>query len=337
MAKKTTIADIAKQLKVSKSTVSRALINHRSIGLRTRARVQQLAAELKYEPDQTAIFFKQKRTYLIGVILPYLSNEFFTELFTGIEDVVHAEKYTLLFAQSRDDVKREKELLENMKNHRVDGMLISIAKNNADYAHFEILKDKNIPVVFLDRIPQLTHMHSISSKLETGMHEAIDLLIKNGHKSIALINGPIELPASKERLTAYKTALKENKLTIQSKLIIHSDLSADDNHKCMQQLLSLDKKPSAVITFNDYVAMDVIQYAKQRHIKINKEICFVSFANEAVCNYMDNPPLASVEQFPYEQGKKAAEILLELIRKSEQENDIPSFKNIFLPSRLVIK
>ena len=335
-SKKTTIIDIARQLNITKSTVSRALRNHQGIGLRTKTRVQQLAKELNYEPNQTAIFFKQRKTYLIGVILPSLSNGFFSSLVSGIEDVAYKKNYSLLLGQSMDEEEREKKIVETMKNHRVDGMLISIAKNTDNYEHFEVLKKNNIPVVFFDRIPQMQDIHSIASKLETGMVEAVNLLVKKGNKLIALINGPEKLPASKERHDAFIMALKKNKIKHNDNYVVRTDISVEGNNAAMKELLALPKRPTAVIAFNDYVAMDVIHYAKRQKIKINKDISFVSFANEAICNYMEHPPLASVEQFPFQQGEKAAETLLELFEYLGDENQ-KTFHNILLPSQLVVR
>lgn len=337
--RKTTIIDIAKKLNISKSTVSRALSNHHSIGLRTKMRVKQLAAELKYEPDQTAIFFKQRKTFLIGVILPSLSNEFFASIVSGIEDIAYKKNYTLLLGQSRDDEEREKRIIENMKSHRVDGVLISIAKNTSNYEHFELLKESKIPVVFFDRIPMMQDIHYIASKLESGMVEAVNFLIKKGNRNIGLINGPGKLPASKERHDAYVTALKKNKIKYTEQNVVNSDLTIDGNNEAMKTLLFLANRPTAIIAFNDYVAMDAIHYAKRNKVKINKDICFVSFANEAICNYMEHPPLASIEQFPYEQGAKATEILLDLLEKDNEDSpDKPvKFHNVLLPSQLVVR
>lgn len=335
-SKKTTIIDIAKQLNVSKSTVSRALSDHHSIGLRTKMRVQQLAKELNYEPDQTAIFFKQRKTYLIGVILPTLSNTFFASIVSGIEDVGYNKNYTLLLGQSRDEEDREKKIVETMKDHRVDGILISMAKNTYNYEHFEMLRKNNIPTVFFDRIPQMQDIHFIASKLESGMLEAVNLLVKRGNKQIALINGPEKMPACKERYEAYIKALKQNKIKPEDKYVVHTDITVEGNNAAMKELLDLPKRPTAVIAFNDYVAMDVIHYAKRQKVKINKDITFISFANEAICNYMDHPPLASIEQFPYQQGAKAAETLLELLEQTGDENQ-KNFRNILLPSQLVVK
>jgi LacI family transcriptional regulator len=117
---------------------------------------------------------------------------------------------------------------------------------------------------------------------------------------------------------------------------VHTDITVEGNNAAMKELLDLPKRPTAVIAFNDYVAMDVIHYAKRQKVKINKDITFISFANEAICNYMEHPPLASIEQFPYQQGAKAAETLLELLEETGDENQ-KNFRNILLPSQLVVK
>src|SRR5213595_903415 len=132
-----TLREIARQLKISVSTVSRALHNHHSIGLRTKQRVQELAKEINYEPNQTAIFFQQGKTFTIGVILPELSEAFFSSAISGIEDAAHKSNYTVLMGQSHDSVEKEKQLIDTMKKHRVDGLLISISKNTLSYEHFE--------------------------------------------------------------------------------------------------------------------------------------------------------------------------------------------------------
>src|SRR6185503_4505828 len=135
-----TLKEIARRLNISVSTVSRALHDHYSIGLRTKMRVKKLATELNYEPNQTAIFFKQKKTFMIGIILPNLSQDFFAAMVNGIEDVAYKKNYTVLLCQSRDDQEREKQLVAAMRSHRVDGVLISIAKNTTDYEHFKLLQ-----------------------------------------------------------------------------------------------------------------------------------------------------------------------------------------------------
>ena len=146
--KPATIKEIARRLNVSVSTVSRALHDHPSIGLRTKTQVQQLAKDLNYEPNQAAISFKQGRTMTLGVLLPNLGEEFFSMAINGIEDVATKNKYTVLIGQSHDDVGREKQIVDTMRRHRVDGLIVSLSKTTRTYEHFEQLKKYNIPVVF---------------------------------------------------------------------------------------------------------------------------------------------------------------------------------------------
>jgi LacI family transcriptional regulator, repressor for deo operon, udp, cdd, tsx, nupC, and nupG len=328
-----TIKEIAKRLNISASTVSRALHDHHSIGLRTKMRVKELAKELKYEPNQTAIFFKQGKTFTIGVILPELSESFFSSAISGIEDFASTKKYNVLVGQSHDDQDREIQLVEAMKNHRVDGMLISVAKNTSDYSHFDMLRDYGIPLVFFDRIPNKPDIHYVACNLERGMTAAVHFLIKKGHKNIALINGPKTIIASKERFEGYREALFGKKIKTDPAYVVSTDLSREGTHKAMKELLALKRKPTAIISFNDYVALDAIQYAKQQKIKVNEDIVFVSFANLPMCHYMENPPLASVEQFPYEQGKKAAEILWQLL---DADPSVEKLHQVVLDSKLMV-
>lgn len=331
-----TLKEIAKRLNISVSAVSRALHNHPSIGLRTSARVHQLAAELNYEPNQVALSFKRNKTAMIGVILPNLNHDFFAAIVSAIEDVAYRKNYTLLLGQSRDEEEREKKLVESMKSHRVDGVLVSIAKNTANYAHFDLLKKMNIPVVFFDRIPRMPDIHYIASELESGMEAAVRFLVKKKHRNIGMINGPDSLLASKERLEGYMHALQKLRIKIDLSSVVSSNLSREGNQHAMQEILDMKRRPTAIITFNDYVAMDAIKYAKKAGIKINEDISFVSFANEPICNYMDHPPMASVEQFPYQQGEKATELLLQLLESDEKTRTSNNFHKILLPPQLVI-
>ncbi len=307
--KPTTIKEIAKILNISFSTVSRALHNHPNIGLRTKMRVQELAKELNYEPNQAAIFFQQGKTYTIGVILPELSEAFFSISISGIESTAEKNNYTVLLGQSHDSEEREKKILETMKNHRVDGLIISISKNTVNYDHFVRLKKYGIPVVFFDRIPKMDDIHYVACNMISGTVQAVTYLLKKGHRVIGMINGPEKLFASQERTEGYIQSMIKNRLKFDPSLIVSSDLSAEGTQAAMEELLASKRKPTAIVAFNDYVALDAIQVALRKKKKINKDICFVSFANLPISTYSAFPPMASVEQFPYIQGQKATDIL----------------------------
>lgn len=332
-----TIKEIAKRLNISFSTVSRALHDHPNIGLRTKTRVQQLAKELNYEPNQTAIFFQQRKTFTIGVILPELSEAFFSTSINGIEDTAEKNKYTVLLGQSHDSEEREKKILETMKNHRVDGVIISISKNTENYEHFESLKKFGIPVVFFDRIPKMNDIHYVACNMISGTIQAVLYLINKGHRVIGMINGPEKLFATQERKDGYMQSMTKSRLKFDPSLVVNSDLTLEGTQLAMEELLSSKRKPTAIITFNDYVALDAIRYAQKRKRKINKDICFVSFANLPVSTYSAFPPLASVEQHPYIQGQKATEILVELMNKSKEETpQNEAFYKIIIESQLIL-
>ncbi len=323
-------------LHLSVSTVSRALHDSKNISTATIKRVKEVAAELEYEPNQTAMFLQSGKTLTLGVILPHLSEAFFSQAISGIEDFASEHNYNVLMGQSHDDTDREKRIVEAMKNHRVDGLLVSIAKSTKDFSHFEVLKKYDIPVVFFDCVPEKQDVHSVTCKLETGMNEAVEFLVKKGHTRIAFISGPKDLLANRERMAGYQSSLKLLHVEYNPKFVVHSDLSQQSTHHAMQNLLTLKVGATAVIAFNDYVALDAMQYASKMNIRINKDISFVSFSNLPVYNYMENPPLASVEQFPYRQGQRATELLLEILNTAKGERAQGPFQKIILEPRLFI-
>ena len=331
-----TLKEIAKRLKFSVSTVSRALHDHPSIGLRTKMQVQQLAKELSYEPNQTALFFKQQKTHSIGVILPNLKEEFFSEAINGIEDIAKINNYSVLIGQSHDNIEQEKQIVTAMKNHRVDGLIVSISKHTKNYEHLTALEKYNIHVVFFDRVPNLPTVHKVASNINNGTKQAIEFLISKGHKRIGVINGPEEMKSCQERTAAYMEVLQKKRIKIDLSLVVATDLTQAETHKAMKELLELKYPPTAILTINDYVALDAIQYARKTKLKINKDICFVSYANLPITNYLEFTPIASVEQYPYEQAKKATEILFDLLAADNELKEKPDYKNIIVEGKLVV-
>lgn len=335
-SKPPTIKQIAQLLNLSISTVSRALHDHRSIGIATRQKVKKLASELNYEPNQTAIFLQQGKTKTIGVILPELSEDFFSTAVNAIEDIAFEQNYTVILAQSHDDEEREKMLVEKMKNNRVDGLLISVAKNTSSYDHFELLKKYNIPVVFFDRIPPLKNIHFVACNMETGTIQALNYLIKKGHRAIGLINGPLNMYASGERRNGYINALLKNRLKFDPSLVINCDLTKKEVVLAMDKLLNNKRKVTAVVTFNDYAALYAINYLRNNNLKSSEEIVFVSYSNLPLIQYMHHVPVASVEQYPYKQGQKATEILLDILKQKEEENsENEAYYKVVIESNLI--
>jgi len=326
-----TLKQIAKKLKLSTSTVSRALKDHPSIGLVTTMRVKKLAAELNYEPDNRAIFFKQQKTFTIGVVLSSLSEAFFSTAISAIENKATENNYTVILGQSLDDEARELRILESFKKHRVDGVIVSLSKNTTNFDFIETFQKASIPVVFFDCVPDREDVYRIVSDLETGMIEAINTFASCGHRRIALINGPESLLASKQREEGFIKGLELNHIKINTDYLFHTNLSEKGNQEATEELISLVDRPSAVICFSDYVTLDAMKLVREKGLVINQNIFFISFANFPIWNHIENKPMASIEQFPGKQAEKAAEILFDLIRDGEALKD----NLIVYPSRLI--
>ncbi|AZI27282.1 LacI family transcriptional regulator [Pedobacter sp. G11] len=331
-SKPTTIKEIAKILKISPSSVSRGLHDHPSIGAVTREKIKQLAKSLNYQPNNAAILFQKGKTYTIGVILPELSEHFFSTAISAIEDEALKKNYTVIFAQSHDNYEQEVKLVEKMKNQRVDGLLVSISKDTSNFDHFEKLNTFNIPVVFFDRIPPFKNVHYVACSLESATVKALNYLLKKGHRSIGMINGPATLFASEERKDGYIQAISFNRLKFDPSLIVNCDLTEKGTIEAANEFLNHKRKPTAIVAFNDYVALFLIKYFKK--LNVINDFDIVSYANLPIISYIDNSPIASVEQYPYLQGQKAANILLDLMANPNPENQ--AFFNTIVESDLIV-
>ncbi|MBN9382661.1 MAG: LacI family DNA-binding transcriptional regulator [Chitinophagaceae bacterium] len=329
-----TIQEMARILKLSKSTVSRALRNHPAIGLRTTQQVQKLAKELNYEPNQMAISFSKKKTMSIGVIVSSLDVYFHKAVF-GIEDCAYANDYNVLISQTRDEYDIEKKVLETMRKQRVDGIVASISRNAPDIEHFEKCKQYNIPVVFFDRVPDVPNINSVWCRLDISTVELVSYLVSKGHEKIALINGPDTLPIKNERLKGYYDGHIKNGLKVHEHFIKVADLSTVGTYEAMDQLLSHRVKPSAIITFNDYMSLDAMHYLRKVKPGRYPDIDFVTYSNLPTTRYLDRPPLAYVDQFPYEQGKLATEVLFRQLNGLAHPETTPP-ENLIIESKLVI-
>ncbi|WP_435353825.1 LacI family DNA-binding transcriptional regulator [Emticicia sp. SJ17W-69] len=329
-----TIKEIAQELGISISTVSRALQNNPRIGLRTRERVWEVAKLMHYVPNPAAILLKKNKTSTIGVVLPYLQEEFFSMAITGIEDVALEKGYNVVVSQSREKFEREEKALKSFLSSRVDGVIASVAAETSNYSHFKELESYGTPLVFFDRVPRNLEANKVRCSITQGAFEAVEFLVNKGIQRIALLNGPTSMEVSDERLNGYLLAIKKFKLQTTPNYIKSTDLSKEQSVEKMLELLALKEPPQAILTFNDYLALYAMQVCKQKNLVPNKDILFVSFANLPMTFYLDNPPLASVDQFAYRMGIKSAELLISIIENPSKE--MPPYQELILETKLVV-
>ena len=315
-----TIKEIAKKLNVSASTVSRALHDHPSIGLRTKTAVKELAKQLKYEPIQTAIFFKERRTYIIGVIVPTLSEDFFAKAVSGIEQIAFENNFSVFVAQSHDSLEREHRIIDSFTRRRIDGLLVSVSKETKRIDHFNVLKEYKIPVVFFDRVPNVKDVNKVTCDLYDLSIKLIEVLYKFNHRRIGLLLGPQSITANIERMKGFINGLAKKRLKANPAYIVETDFSREQTWKAVDELISQKQRPTAIIAFNDWVALDAIQFIKtQTNLQLTTDITIASYANLPFCRYLDSKPVASAEQFPFRQGEASTRILLDLIFNYKEE------------------
>jgi LacI family transcriptional regulator len=310
-----TIKDIARELGISPSTVSRALKDHPDISPQTKKAVNELAEKLNYQPNIVALSLRQSKTNTLGVIIPELVHFFFSTVISGIEDVA----YKALF------------------NSRVDGMLISVSRETNNFEHIEGILAKGVPMVFFDRVYENANSSTVIVDDLSGAKEATHHLIEQGCKRIAHLEGPPNLGITKQRLEGYLEALREAKMPIHKELIVSCPLGTIEEGKiATEQLLQSSNPPDAIFATNDPAAMGAMQAIKEAGLKIPKDIAVVGFSNWFFSALLD-PPLTSVDQPGFEMGQEAAKLLIRQIEFKSKDNEDPTPETKILKTRLIVR
>jgi len=327
-----TIKDIASKLKISPSTVSRALHNHPDISLEMKKKVKTVAKQLDYHPDSIAQSLRQRRTNLIGVIVPEIKHNFFSAAISGIEEIAYKAGYTIIVSQSNESYEREILNIRALISNKIAGLLISISQTTINSDQFKLLERQKIPFVFFDRICEDIDASKVVVDDFGGAYKAVEHLIASGRKNIAHLAGPKHLSISKCRLNGYLEALKNNKISFNEKFIVYGGLNEEDGNIGFQKLFKLKTKPDAIFAVNDPVAIGAFEIIKKQGLKIPQDVALVGFSNNPVSSLIE-PSLTTIGQPAYQVGKRAAELLIEQINNP---NNYISRKEI-LSTKLIIR
>lgn len=327
MSLNVTIADIAKSLNTTSATVSRALNNHPGISIKTKKRVLRTAEKLNYRRNSIASALRSGQTGIIGVIIPSAEINFFGSVVHGIENMANQKGYNVLIYQSNESWEHEQKGIETLLNARVDGIMVSMAKEKNDYTHFLNAKQAKMPLVFFDRSADELEIDSVLIDDHRGGYLATKHLIEQGYKRIAHISGPQHLKIFKARLTGYKAALKDNGISFDSKLVFNGDVSIDAGRNAIQYFLKLSNPPDAVFAVEDFTALGALKELKHNHIAIPEDFGVIGFANEAFGEHI-TPSLSTIDQQTVNMGKEAFQLMLKLIE--EKDNTKTSIVNKIL-------
>jgi DNA-binding LacI/PurR family transcriptional regulator len=326
-----TIKDIAKQLGISPSTVSRALKNHPDISEETRKAVNELADKLRYQPNAVALSLKQSRSNTIGVIIPEIVHYFFSSVISGIEDVAYDAGFTVIICQSNELFAREVSNTRALMAHRVDGVLVSVSKETKDTQHFGDLRNNGIPIVFYDRIiPGFSADQVIVDDFEAA-YLATRHLIEGGRRRILHFAGPQNLLIGQQRKDGFLKAMKEAGLPSTDSII-----EADNFEKArvaVMEVLNSGFSFDGVFAVNDLTAVGAMQTIQKRGIKVPEEIAVVGFSDGSFSGLTD-PTLTSVDQHGYEMGTIATEILLQRIKAADRNYP---FETRILQANLIVR
>ncbi len=331
---RTTITDIARELNISPSTVSRSLNNHPAISSKTRNAVVKLARELNYQPNLVALQLLKKRTNTIGVIVPEITSHFFSSIISGIQDLVNSMGVNIIVGQSNESYAEEKKIVQTFTSIRVDGFLISPSSETGNFDHLQVLKDNNIPLVIFDRDCEGIEVDKVFVDEYSGAFQAVEYLIQSGCRRIAHISGPPTLSTARHRLQAYKDALTKHNLLINPDYITLSDgFTPEHGINPTKRLLALNEPPDAIFTINDGVAIGAMFVIKEAGIGIPDEISVIGFDDDPHSCYF-KPSLSTVWQPTYELGMLSARLLMKRINS---DNNLSTIRVESLFSELVIR
>ncbi len=327
-----TIYDIAKALKLSPSTVSRALKDHPHIRKETKKKIKSVADELGYQRNKFASNLRQKNTYTIGVVVPKLNSYFMATALAGIEKVVSENGYGLIISQSQESWRKEISCVSTLFNSRVDGLLVSLAFDTRDMEHFGILMKKDIPVVFFDRVAECHDCIKVIIDNYVAGYEVTNHLIHQGCRKIFHVGGNLLRNVYSERFRGYKQAMAENKIEFDPSLVEIGDMSEHSGAEAARKILKMKHRPDGIFTSNDTTAVAIIVELEKAGIKIPDEIAVAGFNNEPVSQVI-RPNLTTVNYPAREIGEIAAGSLIDKLKNLQPV----SLSTIVLKHNLIIR
>jgi LacI family transcriptional regulator len=330
--KEVTIYDVAKVLNVSASTVSRGLKNHPHIKNETKKNIIAKAKEMGYQRNKFASNLRQKHTNTIGVVVPKLDSYFMATVISGIEKITAQNGYGLIISQSQESWKKEISCISTLFNSRVDGLLVSLAFDTKNLEHFKILLNKDIPVVFFDRVTDCNGCLSIIIDNYKAGYEATSHLIEQGCKRIVHIGGNLLRNVYSERFRGYKQALADNKIEFEQNLVVICDMSGRASTDASKKILKMLPRPDGIFTSNDATAVAAMVELERAGVMIPDEIAVVGFNNEPISQVI-RPNLTTVDYPARQIGEIAATSLINKLKNSESAN----FSTIILKHDLICR
>ncbi len=329
MKRKVTLKQIAKELDVSVSTVSKALRNSKEISLDTRSKVQAFAKLYNYRPNNIALSLKNKRTKTIGVIIPEIVHHFFSKVISGIEKEANNRGYNVIIGLSNESFDKEVINIEMLANGSIDGFILSVAKETLllqDYHHFYETINQGMPIVMFDRVVNEIACDKVVVDDKLGSKKAVAKLIESGCKNIALITTKDYVNVGKLRTQGYLEALEEHKIEPKSSLIIKVEENKDKEveietlEKEISALLDKEKSIDGIFAVNELYAITAMKIAINKGYKIPENMSIVAFTDGVLSKHAI-PALSTISQHAVEMGERSATMLIDKLEEIVDEEN----------------
>lgn len=321
---------LAKELNLAVSTVSRALRDSHEISLQTKERVRELAEKLGFQPNPHASSLRQNKSKTIAVIIPEIENNFFSQVINGIESVTPSKGYHVLIYLSHEDYNKERDILQLLRNGRVDGIMISVSNTTTNLDHIEAWRTAGIPLVVFDRTCEDLDVPNIMTNDAEMAFKATEHLLRRGCRNIAYLGMAGNLSISNRRKAGYLTALEKYKVPTPPQII---ELTAKDyiNRDILKQVFQQQPRPDGIFAAIEKFAVNTYEVCKELHLQIPQDVKVISFSNLQAAALFD-PALSTIIQPAYDIGREAANILFKIIEKKML---MPYEKKMVLPSQLI--
>lgn len=327
------LKQLARELNLSVSTVSRALRDSWEISTPTKQRVFALAKKMNFQPNPYASSLRKHRSRTIAVVIPEVANNFFALAIKGIETVAREKGYHVLIYLTNEDVAEEVAIASSLQSGRVDGVILSLCGSSQDTRHLLELQQRNIPLVFFDRVSEGV----TAPKVMTNDHEsgfiATEHLIKAGCRRVAHLTISMNLSISNKRQQGYVDGLRRYDQPWDQDLIVHCGGDDAENYRLIRQLFLSEKRPDGVFASVEKLAVQVYHVCRELGLRIPEDVKVISFSNLVTASLL-NPSMTTIAQPAYEMGKEAATILF---RRLEKKYIVIPDDRVVLPAKLEIR
>ncbi|MEK0316820.1 LacI family DNA-binding transcriptional regulator [Cohnella sp. 56] len=317
---KATIKQVAAEADVSTATVSRVLNDSGYVSDEIRGRVMEAVERLNYQPSAIARSLKQDKTYMIGVIVPDISNSYFMGISRGIEDVVGREGFQLMFCSSDENPDKEARLLQLLQEKRVDAIVLATAGGNEQTV--ARLSESGLPVVLIDR--KLSgdaadaELDLVAEDNEDGANRLMSRLLEDGHQVIGIVNGPARVSTGRERFEGAMAAMRAHGIEHEP-LVYNGAFSTEDGIRAVRRFLEAERRPTAIVSLNNRMSLGVLLEIVRQGLRIPDDIAVASFGEVEAGSLLKSPKLYYIDQHPYDMGQRAGAILLTRLNKDGAE------------------